>query len=133
MTKKIFPALQSMVRLGELEIPVIGVAKEPWTLDQLRDRMRRSLEEHGGLDAATFDRICGRLRYVSGDYADPATLAALQGDGTLFTREDDVDEAWRIVDPLLRAEAAVYEYDPGTWGPRAAERLATDLGGWHSP
>jgi glucose-6-phosphate 1-dehydrogenase len=59
--------------------------------------------------------------------------AALQGDGTLFTREDAVDEAWRIVDGLLRAETPVYEYDKGTWGPRAAERLASDLGGWHAP
>jgi glucose-6-phosphate 1-dehydrogenase len=59
--------------------------------------------------------------------------AALQGDGTLFTREDAVDEAWRIVEGLLRAETPVYEYDKGTWGPRAAERLASDLGGWHAP
>jgi glucose-6-phosphate 1-dehydrogenase len=59
--------------------------------------------------------------------------AALQGDGTLFTRQDAVDEAWRIVDRLLAAETAVYEYDPGTWGPRAAERLASDVGGWHAP
>ena len=76
--KKIFPALQSMTRLGELDIPVIGVAKDPWSPDQLRDRMRKSLEEHGGCDAAAFDRLCGRLRYVSGDYADPATFAALR-------------------------------------------------------
>jgi glucose-6-phosphate 1-dehydrogenase len=59
--------------------------------------------------------------------------AALKGDGTLFTREDAVDEAWRIVDGLLRAETAVYEYDPNTWGPRAADRLASDVGGWHVP
>jgi glucose-6-phosphate 1-dehydrogenase len=59
--------------------------------------------------------------------------AALKGDGTLFTREDAVDEAWRIVDGLLRAETAVYEYDSGTWGPRAADRLASDVGGWHVP
>jgi glucose-6-phosphate 1-dehydrogenase len=59
--------------------------------------------------------------------------AALQGDGTLFTREDAVDEAWRVVDPLLNCDTAVYEYDAGTWGPRAAERMATDVGGWHAP
>jgi glucose-6-phosphate 1-dehydrogenase len=59
--------------------------------------------------------------------------AALAGDGTLFTREDAVDEAWRIVDGLLKAETAVYEYDQGTWGPRAAERLASPVGGWHVP
>ncbi len=58
--------------------------------------------------------------------------AALQGDGTLFTREDAVAEAWRIVDPLLKNDGAVYEYDSGTWGPRAAERIAADVGGWHA-
>jgi glucose-6-phosphate 1-dehydrogenase len=76
--KKIFPALQSMIRLGELEVPVIGVAKEPWTLDQLRDRMRKSLEEHGGVDTAAFDRLSSTIRYVSGDYSDPATFETLR-------------------------------------------------------
>jgi glucose-6-phosphate 1-dehydrogenase len=42
-------------------------------------------------------------------------------------------EAWRIVEPILKTETAVYEYDPGTWGPRAAERIAGDVGGWHAP
>jgi glucose-6-phosphate 1-dehydrogenase len=76
--KKIFPALQSMARRGELEVPVIGVAKDPWTLDQLRDRMRKSLEEHGGLQQDAFEKICSRLHYVCGDYGDSATFATLR-------------------------------------------------------
>jgi glucose-6-phosphate 1-dehydrogenase len=76
--KKIFPALQSMARRGELDVPVIGVAKDPWTADQLRDRMRRSLEEHGGVDAGAFEKICSRLSYVAGDYEDPATFSSLR-------------------------------------------------------
>jgi len=76
--KKIFPALQSMLRRGELDVPVIGVAKDPWTVDQLRDRMRHSLEEHGGVDAALFEQLAKHLRYVSGEYGDPATFAALR-------------------------------------------------------
>jgi glucose-6-phosphate 1-dehydrogenase len=76
--KKIFPALQSMARRGELEVPVVGVAKDPWTVDQLRDRMRQSLEEHGGVSPDAFEKICSRLHYVSGDYADPATFQALR-------------------------------------------------------
>jgi glucose-6-phosphate 1-dehydrogenase len=76
--KKIFPALQSMTRRGELDIPVIGVAKDAWSLDHLRDRMRHSLEEHGGMDAPAFESLCARLKYVSGDYADPATFVALR-------------------------------------------------------
>src|SRR3974390_987258 len=76
--KKIFPALQTMVRHGELDVPVIGVAKEPWSLDQLRERMRSSLQEHGGVDEGAFDKLCSLLRYVSGDYGDPATFKALR-------------------------------------------------------
>jgi len=76
--KKIFPALQTMILNGELEVPVIGVAREPWSLDQLRERMRKSLEEHGGLNPGAFDKLSSRLRYVSGEYHDPETFKALR-------------------------------------------------------
>src|SRR5689334_23516031 len=66
--KKIFPALQAMVKRGHLDAPVIGVAKSGWTLDQFRARARDSVEQHGGLDARAFDVLCGLLRYVDGDY-----------------------------------------------------------------
>ena len=68
--KKIFPALQAMVKRGHLEVPVIGVAKAGWNLDQLKARARDSLEKHGGVDPAAFDKLCGLLRYVDGDYND---------------------------------------------------------------
>jgi len=76
--KKIFPALQAMVKRGHLDVPVIGVAKAGWRLDELRARARDSVERHGGLDAAAFDRLCGILRYVDGDYKDSATFQALR-------------------------------------------------------
>jgi glucose-6-phosphate 1-dehydrogenase len=76
--KKIFPALQSMVRRGHLTMPVIGVAKAGWGIDQLRARAKDSLEKHGGVDPAAFDKLCGLLRYVDGDYQDPATFQALR-------------------------------------------------------
>src|SRR5262245_60589124 len=76
--KKIFPSLQAMVKHGHLNVPVIGVAKAGWNLEQLRARARDSLEHHGGVDAAAFDRLCGLLRYVDGDYNDPATFQALR-------------------------------------------------------
>src|SRR6202000_3477376 len=76
--KKIFPALQAMARRGHLTVPVVGVAKSGWTLDQLRARARDSVSKHGGLDPAAFDRLSGLLRYVDGDYADPATFGALR-------------------------------------------------------
>lgn len=76
--KKIFPALQAMVKRGSLNIPVIGVAKAGWNLDQLKARARDSLEKHGGVDAAAFDKLCGLLRYVDSDYNDQATFQALR-------------------------------------------------------
>src|SRR5215472_6330093 len=76
--KKIFPALQAMMKRGHLAVPIIGVAKSGWKLDQLRDRARHSLEEHGGLDRAAFDKLSGLLRYVDGDYNDPATFQAIR-------------------------------------------------------
>src|SRR5579871_5086033 len=76
--KKIFPALQAMIKRGNLNIPVIGVAKAGWNLDQLKARAKDSLEKHGGLDPAAFTKMCSLLRYVDGDYQDPATFAALR-------------------------------------------------------
>jgi glucose-6-phosphate 1-dehydrogenase len=81
--KKIFPALQSMVKRGTLDVPVIGVAKAGWNLEQFRARAKDSLETHGGLDPAAYNKLCRMLRYVDGDYADPATfqqVRALLGD-----------------------------------------------------
>src|SRR6266403_2143391 len=75
--KKVFPALQAMLKRGHLNVPVIGVAKAGWTLDQLRTRAHDSLEKHGGVDAAAFEKLSGLLRYVDGDYNDPATFRAL--------------------------------------------------------
>jgi len=56
---------------------------------------------------------------------------AMQGDATLFAREDYVEEAWRIVDPVLKAGTKVHEYEPGTWGPEEVD--ISPPGGWHDP
>jgi glucose-6-phosphate 1-dehydrogenase len=76
--KKIFPSLQAMLKRAHLDVPVIGVAKAGWTLDQLKARAKDSLERHGGLDPAAFAKLSGLLRYVDGDYNDPATFAAIR-------------------------------------------------------
>jgi glucose-6-phosphate 1-dehydrogenase len=76
--KKIFPALQAMLKRGHLDVPVIGVAKSGWNLDQLRARAKDSLEKHGGLDPAAFQKLSGLLRYVDGDYKDAATFQAIR-------------------------------------------------------
>jgi glucose-6-phosphate 1-dehydrogenase len=57
----------------------------------------------------------------------------MAGDATLFAREDYVEEAWRIVDPFLKAATPVYEYEPGTWGPSEVDQKVLPPGGWHNP
>jgi glucose-6-phosphate 1-dehydrogenase len=76
--KKIFPALQSMIKRGSLNVPVIGVAKAGWNLDQLKARAKDSLEQHGGLDPAAWAKLSSLLGYVDGDYADPATFVGVR-------------------------------------------------------
>jgi len=76
--KKIFPALQAMLKRGNLNVPVIGVAKAGWNLDELKARAKDSLEKHGGLDPAAFAMFSDLLRYVDGDYNDPATFQAIR-------------------------------------------------------
>jgi glucose-6-phosphate 1-dehydrogenase len=77
--KKIFPSLQAMLKRGNLNVPVIGVAKAGWNLDQLKARARDSLEKHGGgVDPGAFEKLSGLLRYVDGDYADAAAFQAIR-------------------------------------------------------
>jgi glucose-6-phosphate 1-dehydrogenase len=77
--KKIFPALQSMIRNGGLEVPVIGVAKAGWGLAELLARARESLETHGGgVEPEAFTKLSSQLRYVDGDYRDAATFNHLR-------------------------------------------------------
>jgi len=76
--KKIFPALQAMLKRGNLDVPVIGVAKTGWNPGQLKARAKDSLEKHGGLDRAAFEKLSALLRYVDGDYNDAATFQAIR-------------------------------------------------------
>lgn len=76
--KQIFPALHGLVRDENLSIPIVGIAKSGWTSEQLHARARDSLIAHGSYDVASFARFVGLLRYVDGDYNDPATFAALR-------------------------------------------------------
>jgi glucose-6-phosphate 1-dehydrogenase len=58
---------------------------------------------------------------------------AMSGDATLFAREDSVEAAWAIVDPIVHQGGAVYRYEPGSWGPREADRMVAPFGGWYNP
>src|SRR5271170_7521194 len=76
--KKISPSLQAMLKRGNLNVPVIGVARAAWNLDQFKARAKDSLEKHGGLDPAAFEKLSGLLRFVNGDYNDAATFQTLR-------------------------------------------------------
>src|SRR5258708_15844257 len=77
--KKIFPALYALTRHGHLDLPVVGVARSAWTLEQFQARARESLEQHGGrIDAEALKKLLGRLRYVAGEYEDERTFQPLR-------------------------------------------------------
>ncbi len=76
--KQIFPSLQKMILRGNLNVPVIGVAKAGWNVEQLRDRAKASLTEHGGLNQGAFEKLVQLLQYIDGDYNDPNTFTMLR-------------------------------------------------------
>lgn len=76
--KQIFPSLQQMIKRGNLNVPVIGVAKAGWGIEQLRARARDSLIKHGGVDEAAFSKLMELLKYIDGDYADLGTFTQLR-------------------------------------------------------
>jgi glucose-6-phosphate 1-dehydrogenase len=79
--KKVFPALHALVERGALDVPIIGVARSAKNVDELRARVRESIEEHAGpggsFDPATFDKLASLLRYVRGDYTDARTFSGI--------------------------------------------------------
>ncbi|MCC6179701.1 MAG: glucose-6-phosphate dehydrogenase [Chloroflexi bacterium] len=78
--KQIFPALQALVKDGRLDVPIVGVAKAGWGLDQLRERARDSIAHDGGIDEAALAKLLSLLRYVDGDYRDPDTFQRLRAE-----------------------------------------------------
>src|SRR5260221_6342309 len=76
--KKIFPALHAMAKRGTLEVPVVGVASAKHTLAELRERAEAAIRESGEVDARALRTVISSLRYVGGDYEDPATFIALK-------------------------------------------------------
>ena len=84
--KKIFPALYAMVHRGALDIPIIGMARAGWTLEKLRGRALESVRASGDFEPECFAKLSALLRYVDGDYADPATYAQLKAELGLARR-----------------------------------------------
>jgi Glucose-6-phosphate dehydrogenase, NAD binding domain len=119
--KQILPALAALVKRGDLRVPVIGVARAGWTVGQVVERARHSLEDRGTLDEASFAHFASLLRFVDGDYGDPATFARLREElgaakeGTRVSdnpNENTTDDA-RIRELMLMNLFAVFnERDP---------------------
>jgi glucose-6-phosphate 1-dehydrogenase len=76
--KKVFPAIQYLIKHGQLDVPIVGVAKSGWTLEQFQARARDSLTRHGGVDENAYAALIERLGYVDGDYNDPETFVKLR-------------------------------------------------------
>ena len=149
--KKIFPSLQAMVKRGHLGVSEILVRLYlPPTMYQHYDlkpnycRLRISPDivlafgfnvtspVHESQSELT-ELIASRHPCAKEMDAYERVLGdAMAGDATLFAREDYVEEAWRIVDPVLKAGTPLKEYEPNTWGPRDVEQL-TPPGGWQNP
>jgi glucose-6-phosphate 1-dehydrogenase len=87
-------------------------------------------EEKG--DGETVELLASSHPVGNEDAYERVLTDALAGDRTLFAREDYIAEAWRIVDPIVKADTAVYHYEPATWGPKEVERV-TPQSGWHDP
>jgi glucose-6-phosphate 1-dehydrogenase len=101
----------------DITISVGARAKRPGEGMHGRD-VELSVVEQPQEEMAPYDRLIGD---------------ALRGDQTLFARQDLVEEAWRILDPVLDAGLPVYEYAQNSWGPAEADKLIQRLGGWHNP
>jgi glucose-6-phosphate 1-dehydrogenase len=76
--KQIFPALQAMIRRDQFDMPIVGVAGRPWSIEQLRDHVHKSLAEHGDVDEAVFNKFSSLLHYVSGDYHSAETYTKIR-------------------------------------------------------
>jgi glucose-6-phosphate 1-dehydrogenase len=144
-TGKLLPVTQTELRLVFKEAPKLGFKAfdhrpEPNQLIIKLDPstgVRLIVEAHRA-DAAGASRIELDMEFSEqgGEGPTPYEVllhAALVGDSTRFTRQDGVEETWRIMQPLLDAPSPVHAYAPGSWGPEAAEKLVAGFGGWHGP
>ncbi len=137
--KSIFPALYRMARSGALTVPVVGVAHSDWTLADLQQRARESVESSGDCekDPEALETLLGLLRYVDGDYKDPATFAKLReelGDATTPTHYLAIPPSLfgTVIDALaevgLNENGRVVVEKPFGRDLASAQALAADVG-----
>jgi glucose-6-phosphate 1-dehydrogenase len=103
---------------GEISLGLSAQVKRPGEELVSMPRQLLAVEDRTGDELDPYGRLLGD---------------AMRGDAMLFVREDAVEAAWAVVEPILATETALYPYEPGSWGPREADRLAVDVGGWHNP
>ena len=103
---------------GELSISLSARVKRPGEELVSMPAQLSAVEERAADEVEAYERLLGD---------------AMRGDAMLFVREDAVEAAWAIVEPILANATTLHQYQPGSWGPREADRLAMDVGGWHNP
>src|ERR1700724_1379841 len=103
---------------GEISLSLSARVKRPGEELISMPAQLSAVEEHTADEVDAYERLLGD---------------AMHGDAMLFVREDAVEAAWAIVDPILASATNLHPYEPGSWGPREADRLATDVDGWHNP
>ena len=103
---------------GEISLSLSACVKRPGEeLVSMHARLS-AVEESTADEVDAYERLLGD---------------AMHGDAMLFVREDAVEAAWAIVDPILAKTTTLHQYEAGSWGPREADYLAIDVGGWHDP
>jgi glucose-6-phosphate 1-dehydrogenase len=144
-TGKLLPVTQTEMRLIFKEPPRLGYASRGMAPDP--DQLVIKMDPSTGIrlvvdaqrsDEATPERINLDMEFAQqgGEGPTPYEVllhAAMIGDSTRFTRQDNIEETWRICAPLITKPPRVHPYKPGSWGPKAADRLVSEFGGWHGP
>jgi len=103
---------------GQLSISLSARVKRPGEELVSMPAQLSAVEERAADEVEAYERLLGD---------------AMRGDAMLFVREDAVEAAWAIVEPILANAATLHPYEPASWGPPEADRLAVDVGGWHNP
>jgi glucose-6-phosphate 1-dehydrogenase len=144
-TGKLLPVTQWELRLIFKEPPRLGYATRGIAppADQLVIRLHPSTGIRLQVNAQRSDAARPELIDLDMEFAEQGgegatpyevlLHAALVGDSTRFTRQDNIEETWRICAPLIERPPKVHRYKPGSWGPKAADKLVADCGGWREP
>jgi glucose-6-phosphate 1-dehydrogenase len=144
-TGKRMPATQTEVRVVFREPPRLGFHRfaRPPEPNQLVVKLDPSTGIRLQVDAKRHDAADPHAIVLDMEFAleggegeapyEVLLLAAIRGDATRFTRQDGVEEAWRIMAPLIESPPPVHPYAPDTWGPKEADEVVAGFGRWHEP